>query len=364
MCQINETNAFKRKTPKEGAKNEYKDNLFDVTPIKNVQTSNFDNSLINQDLNDMLNDLKKESTKDTDQVRLSEIEPTTQEKADRKGKSALEKIKLSQMIEKNQKIISDAIKARQYDALKEKLKIICKRPKSKKLFRKEVLEMIEPKKNKVMTKPKSKDIKTKMNKIIHHSRRKKSGTKAEKTIQNFTMLKTENPKINLKKFKYMQINKKQKKQKKEKEKEKEKEVNFKKRKNSPLMTQRNKNWYKFLRKYKTVDLSNNVENQLNNTKPVKSPRKYPEGLTLKSIKSNLKNSSMKSLLSQKPKKQAQLIINDEYGEHASIKKKNKKKTKLISPRAPSRIARLKKISTKTTQSPTLKSKLLYKNLFK
>ena len=363
MCNVTGKPNFNRKTPKDKQLNEF----FDITPIKNLDANYFDSSLGGQDLSEMLRDLQKDSTKESHRERPSDNEPTTQEKTsikeDKKDKK--EKQNFKTIFTKSQKTLSDAIKAQKYDALMRDFKELLKN--KKRISGEDVQRIIAMKKPFKSIKQKSTDPKKKSKNITDHIKRKISVSKKEININNLTTFKKEKIKMNFKKLKTIFLNKnKNKNVQKTLKTSKEGKVNFDKRKNSPLMTQRNKNVYKFLKRYKTVDLSNNVENQLSNSKKLKSPREKLR-LDMKSINKILKSSNINKGTKKEStiKKQEKMYVHDEYGELTVAKtKKEKKKKKLASPRPHSKNKRGNKTRVKTSQSPRLKLKKSFKTLFK
>lgn len=308
-CNIDPAKSFKKKiqdgNPRSKSRNKMK---IDLTPIKTSinDISNGDNNIA-KDMDQILNELKTSPT----------LEPRTSQESNGcpfehplATKTREEKIKTKVLLPKkayltkNAKILKELIESQKDD-------IVIKRLKN--MFTKNKQPTIDNIKNALLTKDmdkqlvsnaklvknKSQDLRSKVKDVIKTNIFNNPPKKGS-VILGVKGSKADINNINLNKCK--EAFAKHNKTLATKLASPRLKLDFSRRKNSPLQSDRQESCVSLLKKYRTVDLTYKKDALPESSRNLKSPRAQYPTLDIKTIKANLKNSTMKSSRSRERKK--------------------------------------------------------------
>ena len=305
-CNIDPTKNFKKKKQETAQKSNEHENI-ELTPIKTSINDLSNNENMAKDLNNILNDLKTSPTleprtsQESNNIFLSEVAPVPLEKDEKaKAKNLLSK---KGYLSKNAKMLKELIESQKDDIVMKRLKNVFTHKKQPTIddIKKALAVKNEDKKIGIaskLTKHKSQDVKQKAKDMIRNNMFIHQGKKASFAIPHKT-LKLDMTTMHQKKYKDIFTGHNRSPT--AKVLSPRFQVNFHQRKNSPLQTDRKNSAVGMLRKYRTVDLTqkNDTIDESNN---IKSPRRNGAALDIRTIKANLKNSTMKSSRSMEKKK--------------------------------------------------------------
>lgn len=300
MCNIDNGKSFKKKRPDTKLQSTDKVKL-DLTPIKtSINDLCGPDNNIAKDLDHILNELKTSPTLEPRTSRESannymlDMALTITEK-DEKVKSKILLPKKGYLT-KNAKALKELIESQKDDIVVKRLKSIFTHNKQptiddikKALITKE--ESKRPVSNSKLAKHKSQDIQIKVKDII------KNNIFSNKTKKGSFALPHKNSKnemvaLNFNKCK--EVFSKHHKTVATKVASPRLQLDFNKRKNSPVQVDRPDTCFSILKQYRTVDLSSRREVIPDSSRNLVSPRDQGPTLDIKTIKANLKNSTMKS----------------------------------------------------------------------